>query len=72
MNTKPQIATPPEVSPHTDRQTEASLTHSATGTMSGAAPETLESIEVRATSVTVVLQKIMTYGEGYRHGGLND
>jgi hypothetical protein len=72
MNTKPKIATPAKVFPHTDRLAETPRTHSATDTLPVAAPETLESIEVRATSVTVVLQKIMTSGGGYRHGGLND
>jgi hypothetical protein len=72
MKTKPQIAVSPEVSPHTDRSQVLPLTHSATDTMPVTQPETLASIEVRATSVTVVLQKIMTYGGGYHHGGLNE
>jgi hypothetical protein len=34
--------------------------------------ETPESIEFRATSMTLILEKIMACGSGYSHGGLND
>lgn len=34
--------------------------------------ETIETIEVRATSMSFVLEKIMAYDGGYAHGGLND
>lgn len=34
--------------------------------------ETRETIEVRASSMSSVLEKIMAYDGGYAHGGLND
>jgi hypothetical protein len=34
--------------------------------------ETIETIEIRASSMSLVLEKIMAYDGGYPHGGLND
>lgn len=74
MKTKPPVALPLTAVPKAESNAGSFATPAPTPReiTSEITSETMNSIAVRATSVTVVLQKIMLHGSGYRHGGLNE
>ncbi|MGC3958782.1 MAG: hypothetical protein QM813_12840 [Verrucomicrobiota bacterium] len=74
MNVVPQISTQPQTPPVAlalvpERDV---MAKPASSTPSLPEMETREAIELRATSMTLILEKIMACGDGYSHGGLND
>jgi hypothetical protein len=76
MKTKPPGAEKPDAMPQMPRSEGAAghgVSDPTTRTVTGShTVETIETINARATSVTIVLQKIMEFETGYPHGGLND
>lgn len=73
MNVVPQILTKPETPPVV-MSPPASQVQGDPADKAQRPHETLtmQTIEIRATTMSVVLEKIMTYDGGYAHGGLND
>jgi hypothetical protein len=73
MNVVPHISAQPELHPlallPTDQPVPASM---RSDLHKPHKVETIETIEVRASSMSSVLEKIMAYDGGYTHGGLND
>lgn len=73
MNVVPHISAQPEINPlaipPVDQPVAAAVRETPQKPRDA---ETRETIEIRATSMSVVLKKIMAYDGGYSHGGLND
>lgn len=73
MNVVPHISVQPEINPLTILPPGQPVAASMHNTLQKPhAAETRETIEIRATSMTTVLEKIMAHDGGYPHGGLND
>jgi hypothetical protein len=73
MNVVPHISVKPEFNPLAILPSDQPLAATPPAPLRKPhAAETRETIEIRATSMSLVLEKIMAYDGGYRHGGLND
>lgn len=73
MNVVPHISVKPEFNPLAMLPPDQPLAATPPAPLRKPhAAETRETIEIRATSMSLVLEKIMAYDGGYRHGGLND
>ncbi len=73
MNVVPHISAPPELPPVALLSADQTIPASVRSDLHQPHKvETRESIEVRASSMSSVLEKIMAYDGGYAHGGLND
>ena len=73
MNVVPHISAQPEFSPIAILPADQPVAVAAREALKKTHEvETRETIEIRANSMSVVLEKIMAYDGGYAHGGLND
>lgn len=73
MNVVPHISVQPEINPLAILPPDQRIaTPAPVARPNAPTAETRETIEIRATSMSFVLEKIMAYDGGYLHGGLND